>query len=135
MEKVHVAIISPLISHRLVDRQSSYARTIGSFVNETLIRTIRFTALLFFRTDHSTNLHLNFHASYYVPTRCEYNIIEKHALKTWNDRTSIPDVSTSTKAPFPLERSMHRATSRGFCPSCKVGGEYSFHYCVKPPVG
>lgn len=98
------------------------------------IRAIRFTAPSFFRTDHSANLYWIFtHRN--VPTRYECNI-EKHALVTRNDdRTSILGVSTSTKAPFPLERSTHRAASRGFYPSCKVGGEYSFRYCVKPPVG
>jgi len=102
-----------------------------------LIRAIRLTELLFlfFRTDYSTNLRWIFtHRN--VPMRYECNI-EKRALETRNnDRTSIPDVSTSTKAPFPLERSTHhRAALRGFYPSCKVGGEYSFRYCVKPPVG
>lgn len=128
-------IISPLCSHRLsIDNRM--LRLLG-LRKRQLIHVIRLTAhqSSFFRTDHSTNLQSIF-TYRNVPTRYECNV-ETRVLGTPNDgRTSIPDVSTSTKAPFPLERSTHhRAASRGFYPSCKVGGEYSFRYCVKPPVG
>jgi len=47
-------IISPL-SSQTIDRQSSHAQTIG-LRKWKLIRAIRLTELLFFRTDYSTNL-------------------------------------------------------------------------------
>lgn len=47
--------------------------------------------------------------------------------------TSIRDVSTSTKGPFRWKEARTTGPRRGFHPSCKVGGEYSFHYCESLP--